>query len=97
MKLSELARYWAAKELTSVSVASTGVTFRAPYACPEFTIKCSQWPASSSSPTLRAAQEQIRLREVSGPLNLKGPTWTRQGSDAIACFDLPKGTSRLEW
>jgi hypothetical protein len=33
---------------------------------------------------------------VSSPLELKGGTWTRQGSDIIACFDLPKGRSSLE-
>jgi len=94
MKLSELARYWAAKELTGISAAATGLAFRAPYACPDFTVKISKWMAAGP-PTLRAGQQQLRLREVSSPLQLQGPTWTRQGSDVIACFDLPKGNSQL--
>jgi len=94
MKLSELARYWAAKELTGISAAATGLAFRAPYACPDFTVKISKWTAAGP-PTLRAGQQQLRLREVSSPLQLQGPTWTRQGSDVLACFDLPKGDSQL--
>ena len=96
MKLSELARYWAAKELTTVSAASTGVAFKAPYACPEFTVKVSKAAVGGAGPVLRAGGEQTRLREVSNPLQLKGPSWARQGSDVIACFDLPKGNSTLE-
>ena len=96
MKLSELARYWAARELTAVTAASDGVGFRAPYACPDFTVRMSHRPAGTAALTLHAGQKEVRLHEVDSPRRLKGPTWTRQGTDLIACFDLPKCSSRLE-
>ena len=94
MKLSELARYWAAKELTTITATPAGANFKAPYACPEFTVKLSSW-TEAAAPVLRAGQQKIALREVSSPLQLKGPSWTRQGAGIIACFDLPKGASQL--
>jgi hypothetical protein len=97
MKLSELARYWAARELTTIGTTASGaVSLKAPYACPEFTLRCAGSRAITKAPTLRAGQTQVALQEVAGPLKLKGNTWTRQGSDLIACFDLPKGVSTLE-
>jgi hypothetical protein len=95
MKLSELARYWAARELTAIGGGGSGVTFRAPFACPEFTVRAGR-RAGGSVPTLHASGQQTRLREVRGALELQGHAWTREGSDIIACFDLPKGESRLE-
>ena len=38
MKLSEIARYWAARELTRIEREANIVTFRAPFACPLFTV-----------------------------------------------------------
>ena len=34
MKLSEIARYWAARELTALDRSGEGLRFRAPFACP---------------------------------------------------------------
>jgi hypothetical protein len=96
MKLSELARYWGARELTTIAATGSGAVFRAPYACPEFTVKCSNRQTVTKAPTLRAGQAQVQLREAPDALSLKGGTWTRQGADIIACFDLPKGGSTLE-
>ncbi len=41
MKLSEIARYWAAKELTRIDRQEKTIDFHAPFACPQFTVKCS--------------------------------------------------------
>ena len=83
MKLSEIARYWAAKELTRIERTAAGLTFHAPFACPDFTIRLD----SSAPPKL--------LKEVNGPLRLTSGTFTRAGTGIIACFDLPKGPFRL--
>ena len=37
MKLSEIARYWAARELTRIETAGTAATLSAPFAAPDFT------------------------------------------------------------
>ena len=39
MKLNELARYWAARELTRIERDGPRVNFRAPFACPGFTVR----------------------------------------------------------
>jgi hypothetical protein len=88
MKLSEIARYWAAKELTVIQRTPGRVHFNAPYACPGFTVRV----ASQAVPKM----DERPLTEVSSPLALKSGTWVRERGDVIACFDLPKGASRLD-
>ena len=94
MKLGELARYWAAKELTRIEANDTTLSFRAPFRCPEFTVKFDA--PLNGAPRLRAGNEAIPLAEVAGPLKLTPGTWCREGRQVTACFPLPKGTSRLE-
>ncbi|HXG47447.1 MAG TPA: twin-arginine translocation signal domain-containing protein [Methylomirabilota bacterium] len=93
MKLSEIARYWAAKELTRAEFKAGSVALRAPFACPDFTLRISR-PATRA-PELATADGVRPLREVARPLDLKGGTWCREADAALVCFDLPKGESRL--
>jgi hypothetical protein len=94
MKLSELARYWAAKELTQVEAAGETVTFNAPFACPQFTVRL----ANRGKVPLRLVAGQVvtPLREAATLRQLSPGTWFRQGQDLLTCFALPKGRSRLE-
>ena len=94
MKLSEVARYWAAKELTQIELIGNTILLRAPFACPDFTLKYDA-PANGM-PHLRVQQERVALKEVSAPLKLAPGTWCREGRQATACFALPKGASQLE-
>ena len=98
MKLSEISRYWAARELTEIrrqpGATEHVVTFRAPFACPDFTVSVPAGPGTAP----RLAQEgtpPAPLREVAGPLQLASGTWTRDKEQIVACFDLPKGACRL--
>ena len=95
MKLSEIARYWAAKELTEIGTGPDGtVTFQAPFATPAFTVRIPAIPGKS--PRLAIGAEAAPLAEVPGPLKLKSGTWTRDGETHLAaCFDLPKGASAI--
>ena len=93
MKLSELARYWAAKELTRIEKLDGSVVFDAPFASPDFTVKV---PArAGSTPSLSRAGTPLTLREVSSRLELRSGTWFREANDLIVCFDLAKGRSQL--
>src|SRR5262245_63643388 len=94
VKLSELARYWAAKELTGMTRSGEVISFRAPFACPDFTVRF-QAP-NNLAPRIRSAQSITPLREASGPLQLAPNTWCREGDSATACFALPKGASQLD-
>ncbi len=93
MKLSEIARYWAARELTRIETRPGTVGFRAPFACPEFTVRCAA--ASDRPPMVIRDNERLPLREVPDRLRLVSGTWTRAGADRVVCFDLPKGVSGL--
>ena len=94
MKLSEVARYWAAKELTRIERDGTAISFRAPFACPDFTVRFEA--GTNGAPQLRQNQDITRLKEVSGFLKLTPGTWCRDGKVMTVCFGLPKGQSRVE-
>ena len=94
MKLSEVSRYWAAKELTRIAQNGNTISLRAPFACPDFTVKFDA--KENATPRLRVNQELTALKEVKGPLQLTSGTWCREREKITACFALPKGASELE-
>jgi len=94
MKLSEIARYWAAKELTRIERQAGAIALDAPFACPQFTLSV---PARGDAvPKLSAAGTPQPVEEVRSPLGLKPRTWVRDQAGLTVCFDLPKGKSRLD-
>src|SRR5258706_16012394 len=94
MKLSEVSRYWAARELSRIERAGNGITFHAPFACPAFTVRM---PVSASTVPrfIAGAQPPVSYPEVHRSLDLKSNTWWRDGQEMVICFDLPKGVSRI--
>jgi hypothetical protein len=94
MKLGEVARYWAARELTEVRTTPTGAAFQAPFACPAFTVEVAAGTVAEP-PMLLAAETRTPLREVARPADLRSGTWLRRQDRVVACFDLPKGRSEL--
>jgi hypothetical protein len=95
MKLSEIARYWAAKELTRIDSTPGGLELRAPFACPNFTFRVR--PASGSAPPrFRAGgADQPPLRRVQRPLDLAAGTWCDTADGRVFCLALPRGRSEL--
>jgi hypothetical protein len=93
MKLSEVSRYWAAKELTRLERDASGMNFRAPFACPDFTVRLT---TKGTAPQFRAGGTETRLNEVASPLKLASGSWCRRGESISVCFNLPKGESRIE-
>lgn len=94
MKLSEVSRYWAAKELTRVETQGRRILFKAPFACPDFTIKL---PAQDAvRPRFLVREDETPLREATSANALAAGAWHRQDKSLLACFNLPKGTSILE-
>lgn len=94
MKLSEIARYWAAKELTKITVTSDGLEIDAPYACPNFTVQFE----SKTMPKLQliagnGKSDVFKTEKV----NLVANTIKSLSENRFAiCFDLPKGNCRLK-
>jgi hypothetical protein len=93
MKLSEIARYWAAKELTEIRNESGAITLEAPFAAPDFTLKMAA--KGNSPPRITAGREPIALKEAAKPSELKSGTWLRENDALLVCFDLPKGTTTI--
>lgn len=95
MKLSEIARYWAAKELTAIKSAGKSIHLKAPFASPNYTIEVSK-PSGASQPILRIGNEIKKLAEIKDPLKLKPGTFCDIKEKRLLCFDLPKGSSRVD-
>jgi hypothetical protein len=93
MKNSEIARYWAARELTRIARTPDGITLRAPFACFGFTLKFTS--DLKEPPRIESAGKSTMLTEVRRPLELKPGTFCRDGREIKVCFDLVKGESRL--
>ena len=94
MKLSEIARYWAARELTRIERHGERVSFHAPFDCPGFTVSASCAP--DALPRLVGEEAPAALREVTRPLQLDTGTWVRHETGITVCFDLAKGVSHLQ-
>jgi hypothetical protein len=87
MKLSEISRYWAAKELTSIqwSDARSGLEFHAPFACPGFTFRVP----------LSATPAPEGLKEVNTVEQLRPGSYVKEPKALTCCIYLPRGKSQL--
>ena len=89
MKLSEIARYWAAKELTSITATEHTIRLEAPFSTPDFTLKLDA-----------ALQQPIRihgvpLKRVPRLTDLTTHSMVTDKTGTILCFDLKKGRTEL--
>ena len=93
MKLSDIARYWAAKELTAISRQADAVLFDAPFECAGFTVQMAS--TSKAAPVLVVNGRKQPFSQVRSLLELKPGTWNLKPDGMAVCFDLPKGKSEL--
>ncbi len=93
MKVTEIARYWAAKELTASKRTPQGIELDAPFECRELTVRV-KWSAAQP-PRVRAGEKVTTFTEVKRKSELaKGKCW-REGDSIILCFDLGRGKSHI--
>ena len=85
MKLTDIARYYAAKELTASSLSSDKktITLNAPFASPNFTLRVQG---------NKAPEKFTRVSKLS---ELKANTYHRHNNTFTLCFDLPKGHTQI--
>lgn len=95
MKLGELARYWAARELTSIAPGAAGFSLRAPFACPDFTVVLRR--SGPGAPHLRQGGQVTPMVEKRELRWLHRDSWFRDGDAWTVCFDLPRGPSEVVW
>jgi hypothetical protein len=95
MKLSELARYWAAKELTQINQTQQTIQFQAPYSCPEFTISVPK--VTHGGPFIKQEGKAQALKKVASRSQLQPNSWCEDNDRHVACFNLAKGNTELVW
>ena len=93
MKLSDVARYWAAKELTALVRDDRGLSFQAPFACPAFTVRVPALAGGTRRFETGATSQP--LKQVGRLLDVTAGSWFREDREDIVCVDLPKGASRV--
>ncbi len=99
MKLGELARYWAARELTRMEVVGTEVRISAPFACPRFTVRVATRDPGRcrvENAGVAGGVTVVELTEVNSARALRPGTWRKDGDSTVACWDLVKGTGVLK-
>jgi len=89
MKLSEISRYWAAKELTSVSVEKNAIKLKAPFAAPDFTLRINK---TIKNPELK---NRAPLQKTTHLTDLKPGTFYTGKNETIVCFGLKKGETEI--
>ncbi len=89
LKLGEIARYWAARELTTVRRQDRQVVLQAPFATPQFTVRLKG--KVTQAPVVESGGVATALKAAGQPLWLKSGTWYEDGDGVTVCFDLPQG------
>jgi hypothetical protein len=97
MKLSEIGRYWTAKELTRIVLVDRKVSFNAPFGTTNFTVRVPGTVATTDAPTLTVENRTVKLQPVTQTRLLRSGTWHADSKGLIVCFDLPKGVSQIRW
>lgn len=93
MKLCEIARYQAAKELTTVTIEKNKIVLKAPFSSPDFTLKLNQ---SVRKAGIKYTTEEVKpLERVEKSKLLRSGTWYREGEYSIFSFDLKKGLNEI--
>ena len=93
MKLSEIARYWAAKELTTITFGKNKITLKAPFSTPDFTMKLN---FSVKNPGIKQEGGELKpLERVSNSTFLKKDSWFTDRKESLLCFELKKGLNHL--
>ncbi len=93
MKVSEIARYWAAKELTAIDSKNRALELRAPFACPSFTLRMKS--AGNGAPEIVRDGKAVPLAMTAAARDLRTGTFVRDGQSVRLCFDLAKGKTTV--
>ena len=93
MKNSEIAKYWAAKELTKIDFDGKKLNLQAPFAADNFTLEINTRKGSKA--VLSVSGQNIPLERVKSRKELKAGCFYKHNKSVIACFNLQKGKTTL--
>lgn len=89
MKLSEIARYWAAKETTDIVVSGNSIQLNAPFSCQNFTLKINK-PFQKLK-----LQNGKAFTKLSKSDQLRNNSFLSDRTSTILCFNLQKGEMQI--
>ncbi len=92
MKVSEIGRYWAAKELTGISRSGDTIELEAPFDCRQFTLRIR---GSCEKALLKTASETTELKAVRSIAALDSDCFYLRDGICNVCFDLPAGSCQV--
>lgn len=95
MKLSEIGRYWTAKELTKITRVGDHLEFEAPFACQNFTLSIKN--QTHRGVLFRHGAAEHAISPVANRAVLKSNFLVDRDGDLLICLDLPKGESQLSF
>jgi hypothetical protein len=93
MKNSEIARYWAARELTEISRKKNTISLYAPFPTNNFTLELQA--RRMGKPSIQRDGENVPLRRVKTRKQLREGTYFVNDQSIVCCFNLEKGDSEL--
>ncbi len=98
MKVSEIGRYWTAKELTKISAADNQIKLKAPFACRDFTLRWKR-PATSrvvvSVRPTNGPSQTAELQKTASPTSLQAGRYLVDNGDLVLCFNLERGETTI--
>jgi hypothetical protein len=89
MKTSEIARYWMARAMVTITPTPDGCRISSPIACPGFTLRLS--PAQPGEWRVNG----VPMHPVAECDKLKAGAWTSGDGDVILSFDLARGDTTI--
>lgn len=92
MKLSEIARYWAARELTSITEEKNRITLKAPFETSAFTVRLNR---SVRNLRINFQGEEKPIMRIKNLSELKEGTCFVDRTGSIICLDLKKGINEI--
>ncbi len=100
MKVSEIGRYYAVKQLIKIETSSSGVVIQSPFQCPDLTLRISgaqkiQKVLVATSATDKS--KSIPLKEVNNKSSIDSHTLWRDGEDIVVCTDVRAGKTQLQF
>jgi hypothetical protein len=93
MKLSEIARYWAVRKLSSNEYTRSSVKINTPFSTRWFTFSI---PGKAREIKLINETGKSTLRIIKDSLSLDSNSFVIIKNETLVCIDLPKGQSILE-
>ena len=92
MKLSEISRYWAAKELTDISIEKNKLIMKAPFAAKGFTVKLN---TALRNPRVIEKGEEKPVIRIKDKKALNSGTYLTEKDGSLLCFDLVRGLNEV--